>query len=51
VGVAAEAGEERVTALDGVEQVKSRNGSAGAVGFAIFVRDDDCGTRSPFDDP
>ena len=41
VSVAAEAGEDFVTALDGFEQMKAGNGAAGTVGFAVFPRDDD----------
>ena len=49
-GVAAEAREEIGAGLDGVEELKSVDGAAGAVGDAVFDADDDGGLGGALDD-
>jgi len=55
VGVASEAREERVVALfvrvgEGVEEMEAGDGAARAVGCAVFMREDECGTMGALDD-
>ncbi len=49
-GVTAEAGEEIGAAFEGVEELESVDGAAGAVGHAVFHTDDDGGLGGALDD-
>ncbi len=51
MGVAAEAGEEFPAAFNGVQEMKSGNGAAGAVSLAIFERNHNCRALHAVDHP